>query len=85
MPIWVLEWQGTIDYLGLNTYIRMKVGNFGSFMGFVNAPKSKSDMGWDLALEVLYQVVYPLSNFWHLARGGIMLPIHSGIRDASSF
>ena len=57
MPIRVLERQGTIDYLGLNTYIRMKVSRLGSFMGFVNPPKNQNDMGWDLEPQVLYQVV----------------------------
>ena len=57
MPIRVLERQGTIDYLGLNTYIRMKVSRLGSFMGFVDPPEKQNDMGWDLEPQVVYQVV----------------------------
>ena len=57
MPIRVLERQGTIDYLGLNTYIRMKVSRLGSFMGFVNPLERQNDMGWDLESQVPYQVI----------------------------
>ena len=63
MPIRVLERQGTIDYLGLNTYIRMKVGRLGSFMGFVDTPELQSDMGWDLEPQVLYQVVKQYNTY----------------------
>jgi len=63
MPIRVLKQQGTIDYLGINTYIRMKVAKFGSFMGFINPPDEQSDMGWDLESQVLYQTVKQYNSY----------------------
>ena len=78
MPIRVLEQEGTIDFLGVNTYIRMKVARFGSLMGFVDPPDRQNDMGWDLEPQVLYQVVKQYHSY--MPQLDIMITEH-GVAD----
>jgi len=63
MPVRILQHQGTIDYYGLNSYIRMTVGPMGASMGFTLPKEQQNDMGWDLDPNALYQVVKQYNKY----------------------